>query len=552
MTIAGTLFDLQAKITLDTKDYEKGIGNAESKASGFASKLKSGLGTAAKVGAAALTASAAAVGAVSTAMVNGVKQTAEYGDNIDKMSQKMGMTAQAYQEWDFIMQHNGTTIESMKASMKTLANAAETGNDAFGKLGITQEQMASMSQEELFGATIKGLQNVSDDTERTYLAGQLLGRGATELGSLLNMSAEDTEAMRQQVHDLGGVMSDEAVKDAAAFQDSLQNLRTAFGGLKRGLTSEFMPAITTVMDGLTAVISGDDSGLGKVNEGVSEFASKLAEHIPQIMEVGAQIVNGILDAIIQNLPTLISSGVSAIETIGMGLLQNLPLLLESGIQIILELANGISQNLPQLIPTIIEVVLQVINTLIENAPLLITAALQLMVQLGLGLIQAIPELVANIPEIIAAIIEGLGEGVSGIYDVGKNLVEGLWNGIGDMVGWIKEKISGFGKDVLGALKSFFGIKSPSRLMRDVIGKNLALGIGVGFEDTMPDVLNDMEGALDINPLASSVEVSASGGGSRGSSGGVGGNIINIYPQNLTEAQIDYLFTRFNAKMGAMA
>lgn len=122
-----------------------------------------------------------------------------------------------------------------------------------------------MSQEELFNATIAGLQNVENETERTYLAGQLLGRGATELGALLNTSAEDTEAMRQQVHDLGGVMSDEAVKSAAAYQDSLQNMQVAFGGLKNNLISGFMPSITTVMDGLAAIFSGDKSGINKVS-----------------------------------------------------------------------------------------------------------------------------------------------------------------------------------------------------------------------------------------------------------------------------------------------
>ena len=112
------------------------------------------------------------------------------------------------------MQHCGTSIDSMQSSMKTLATAAETGNDAFEVLGLTQEQIAGMDQEQLFSATITALQQVEDDTQRTYLAGQLLGRGATELGALLNTSAEDTEAMRQAVHDLGGVMSNDAVAAA--------------------------------------------------------------------------------------------------------------------------------------------------------------------------------------------------------------------------------------------------------------------------------------------------------------------------------------------------
>ena len=109
-----------------------------------------------------------------------------------------------------------------------MANAVENGNKAFQRIGLTQEELANMSQEEIFDATIAGLQNVEDETERTYLAGQLLGRGATELGALLNTSAEETQAMKDRVHELGGVMSDEAVKSAAAYQDQLQDMKTAF------------------------------------------------------------------------------------------------------------------------------------------------------------------------------------------------------------------------------------------------------------------------------------------------------------------------------------
>jgi hypothetical protein len=90
-----------------------------------------------------------AVMAAGGTMVAASGNVAQYGDQIDKMSQKMGLSAEAYQEWDAVMQHSGTSMEAMKASMKTLANAAETNSAAFGELGISQEQLASMSQEEL-------------------------------------------------------------------------------------------------------------------------------------------------------------------------------------------------------------------------------------------------------------------------------------------------------------------------------------------------------------------------------------------------------------------
>lgn len=74
-------------------------------------------------------------------------------------------------------------------------------------------------------------------------------------------------------------------------------------------------------------------------------------------------------------------------------------------------------------------------------------------------------------------------------------MQGIWNGIGNAKDWIMSKIKGFGESVLNGLKSFFGIKSPSRLFRDEIGKNLALGIGEGFTDEMKSVNADIQTAL---------------------------------------------------------
>lgn len=249
---------------------KSGLGD-ESQAAGatagksFGSGFGSVIGGTTKLMAGAVAAGGAAITALGASFVSSAGDVASYGDNIDKMSQKMGLTAEAYQEWDAVMQHSGTSMETMKASMKTLANAAETNNKAFGELGITQEQLATMSQQDLFEATIAGLQNVTDDTQRTYLAGKLLGKGATELGALLNTSAEDTQAMRDRVRELGGVMSEDAVKAAAAYQDQLQDMQTAFQGISRNMMSEFLPSITTVMSGLTEIFSGNsEAGLSMI------------------------------------------------------------------------------------------------------------------------------------------------------------------------------------------------------------------------------------------------------------------------------------------------
>lgn len=481
------VFDLVAKIRLDTSEYESGLNDAENKGNSFASRLGGGLSTAAKVGVGAIAAVGTATAAVTGAMVKGASNVAEYGDNIDKMSQKMGMSAEAYQEWDAIMQHSGTTIDAMKAPMKTLANAAQSGSDAFQKLGISEEEVKNLSQEDLFGRVISGLQGMEEGTERTALASDLLGRGATELGALLNTSAEDTEAMRQAVHDLGGVMSDDAVKASARFQDQLQDMQTALGGAKRNLMSDFLPSITTVMEGLTDLFSGGD-GLGKISEGVEQFVDKLAEATPKVVEVGGTIVSALLDAIIENLPTLIQSGVDVIVTLVQGIIDALPVLMEA-------------------LPTIIETI---VTTLANNADKLVESALLLIAALAKGLIQSIPVLVKAIPRLIAALVNGLKNGARDLISAGGNLVKGIWDGFVGKLDWIKEKIKGWVGNVTGFIKSLFKIGSPSKLFADEIGQYLPEGIAVGIEakadtvyDQMDKIRKNVAKPFDVSVIGSS-------------------------------------------------
>lgn len=481
------VFDLVAKIRLDSSEYESGLNDAENKGNSFASRLGGGLSTAAKVGVGAIAAVGTATAAVTGAMVKGASNVAEYGDNIDKMSQKMGMSAEAYQEWDAIMQHSGTTIDAMKAPMKTLANAAQSGSDAFQKLGISEEEVKNLSQEDLFGRVISGLQGMEEGTERTALASDLLGRGATELGALLNTSAEDTEAMRQAVHDLGGVMSDDAVKASARFQDQLQDMQTALGGAKRNLMSDFLPSITTVMEGLTDLFSGGD-GLGKISEGVEQFVDKLAEATPKVVEVGGTIVSALLDAIIENLPTLIQSGVDVIVTLVQGIIDALPVLMEA-------------------LPTIIETI---VTTLANNADKLVESALLLIAALAKGLIQSIPVLVKAVPMLISALVNGLKNGVRDLISAGGNLVKGIWDGFVGKLDWIKEKIKGWVGNVTGFLKSLFKIGSPSKLFADEIGQYLPEGIAVGIEakadtvyDQMDKIRKNVAKPFDVSVIGSS-------------------------------------------------
>lgn len=584
--MSNVVFELFAKLGLDSSEYEQGLEDAKDKAGSIGGKIAGGLKTVGAAGAAIGTALVGATAAAGTALVKGAGDVAAYGDNIDKMSQKMGISAEAYQEWDAILQHSGTSIEALKPSMKTLASAAEKGSEAFEKLGISQEEIASLSQEDLFSRVISGLQGMEEGTERTYLTSQLLGRGATELGALLNTSAEDTEKMRQRVHELGGVMSDEAVKAAAAYQDSLQDMQTGFDGLKRNLMADFLPGITTVMDGLTAIFTQDyDGGLEKISEGITNVVNGITEKLPLIVDLGTSIIESLATALIDNAPTILQAGmdlvmqlgtaiiehlpelvriglsliqtlaqgiteaipqivptiinvvmeiakiltnpetlmgileaaIQIVATLGQSILENLPLLIESfsqlmqgsllfltsmdsdflqkGIDFILNMVDGIIESLPALIESAVTIMVQFIETFTENLPKMIEMGITILIKLTAGLIQAIPKLIAAIPKIIVAIVQAFSKFDWG--KIGKNILEGVKNGILGAVSAVVEAAKSAGRAIWDAITGFFSIKSPSRKMMWV-GEMLDKGLAEGIGNSLPiveDAMNEINGMV---------------------------------------------------------
>lgn len=413
------LFELFVKIGAD--DQASGpIGK-------LTEKLGNGLKTAAKVGTAAVATFTAATTALTTAFVKGTSEVAQYGDNIDKMSQKMGLSAEAYQEWDFIMQHSGTSIESLQAGMKTLANAVDSGNEAFERLGISQTEIAEMNQEELFAKTIEQLQKVEDTTERTYLAGQLLGRGATELGALLNTSAEDTEAMRKQVHELGGVLSNEAVKSAAAYQDSLQNMQTAFSGLKNNLMAEFLPSLVSVMDGLALIFSGDESGLENITDGIESLSDKLMKAVPKVLKLGKEIVSGLSKAITKNLPTLAGAGTDVVLQVVQGITSSLPQFAESALEIVESLTDGLFENIDVIADSAVELIDVLANGIVKMLPKITSVGLDLIVSFTRGIGKNLPMLAETATSTLGYFVEMLTDQtmLMSLVDAGLSLLESL-------------------------------------------------------------------------------------------------------------------------------
>lgn len=477
----------------------------------FGDKFAGALKTAAGVIAGAMAAATAGAVATGKAFIDATNDVATYGDEVDKMSQKMGISATAYQEWDFVMQHAGASIESLKGSMKTLANAAVNGSEAFDALGISQEQIATMSQEELFGATISALQNVEDETTRTALASQVLGKGATELGALFNMSAEETDALKQQVHDLGGVMSDEAVKDAAAYVDAMTDMKTSLKGLKTSMMSQFLPGITSVMTGLSKVFSGN-GGIEEIQSGLESLISKITELAPQFLELGQtlilalisgfapmlpQLVSTVFNVLIQGIVTLTSmipqmmpSIISGIQGIMAALFDALPVIISGLTTLIMSLVTWLADgnNVRTFVDGLINLVGLICNQLGEILPVLLPAIVTIISEVALALTD--PSNVQILLTAVLAVAKGIFEALVNTVPVLINFIIGLFGNLGELMAQFLDWASDGVASGIGAIVDFLkGIGTKIKTGLTNVWENIKNTFTNGINNIKTNVTN---------------------------------------------------------------
>lgn len=213
----------------------------------------------------------------------------ELAKQTNVLAQQAGMSVNAYQKWAFILGQAGLAVDDMIGAQQTLLEAQvdvrEGSEDiikAFQQIGLSQEQVLGMNQQQLFERTVEGLQNVSNQTERATLAYKLLSEDSKNLAPLLNMTSQQVAILANNFNTLNGAMSEGLIRTSNRLQASLGNLRAAWQGLKNTLAELVLPVIISVVNWLTKAIAivnlfvrtvfGLDIG-GAVNAGVDTATS---------------------------------------------------------------------------------------------------------------------------------------------------------------------------------------------------------------------------------------------------------------------------------------
>ena len=497
------------KFIADTKDLDDKTKDASNKLKSFAT----GAGVA--IGAAA-TAIASASVKIANSFWEGANSVAQYGDEIDKTSQKIGFNTEQYQKWDYAMNIAGTSMQNCTIGLKTMTNkiddainGGEGAVETFARLGISVDDLKGKTREEIFDMTTRSLQNMTDGVEKAALANDLFGRSGQELMPLFNSTNEELDKLMEQADEYGMVMSQDMVNASAGFQDSLTKLDKTMGGVKNRLLGAFLPGLTQVIDGFSDLMAGSEGAGETIMAGVKNIADVIKSSIPKIV--------GIVQEILPILTTVLSD---IILTIAQVLMENLPTIIQCGMEVLMALIFGIIEMIPQLIPTIVECLLIIVQALIDNIDLIIQGGIDLIFGLIDGLIAAIPilieaipdilegintgiinnmpKIIAMAPQIIIALAKGLVATLGSIVKVGGELIKGLWDGIKGMKDWVVNKVKDLGKSILKGLKGILGIHSPSKEFA-IIGKFSVLGYTEALDDMSKDVEKQVGETFGISP-----------------------------------------------------
>lgn len=266
-------------------------------------------------------------------------------------------------------------------------------------------------------------------------------------------------------------------------------------------------AIEIVLQLVNSLVNGLPDIINALVQITIAIVSKLTdtEFLTQLIEAGISILLALVNGLIQAIPQLLQQIPIIIANVVSAIIVELPNLITAGIELVFALIDGLIQAIPQLVAAIPQLIIGIINGIVNNLDKIILAAPQIILSLITGIIGAIPELIAAIPRVIAAIVDTFRS-----YDwgsIGRNIIDGLKNGISQMwnglKSWFSEKING----LVGGVKRILGIASPSKVFAG-IGSFMAEGLGEGFDDQFAAVKKDIEGSMNFEDAEASINVSS--------------------------------------------
>lgn len=310
------------------------------------------------------------------------------------------------------------------------------------------------------------------------------------------------------------------------FKNTVSSLGTFIGG-------NLLPMIGNIGSSIVSILTNSFNNMPGILDAIQKFASNIAAQAPQFIKSGFELLNKLADGIISALPVMIAKIPTIISTFANIINDNAPTILICGVKLIGKLALGLIQAIPTLIANVPKIIMAIVDvwsafnwinlgkmaikglgngikalfgflkgTGKETLETVLINIMLLPEKLGSlggkgirGLVNGIKSLFGSLggvaKKIFEIIVKALTSLPSKMLSIGKNIVEGIWNGIWHMSGWITKKIGSFASGIVKSFKGFLGIHSPSRVMRDSVGRFIGEGIGVGILGSFDTVRKDI-------------------------------------------------------------
>lgn len=395
------IFKLVGSIFIDNEKANESLAKTDKKATnlaeGFGKAGKAIAGTAAAIG-------TAVIGA-GTAMVGMANDASKVADEVDKASIRMNISTDSYQELSYAAGQCGVEMATLESAAKKLE-----GTDLNFDEAITQ---------------IMSLQTAE---ERSAMAADLFGEKlAYTLSPLIEQSGEDFEGLKKRAHELGLVMSEEAIKTGVEYGDLSSDLQKSFGMLKTNLGSALFPVLNSVIKKLIEFMPKLQDIGQRIGPIASNFIDKL---IPPLAELAGTLLPVILSAVGDIIP-LLADIVSSIVPVLVSMFTELtPILVQIVQDVLPVLANILNMILPlistilQFLKPILSLILQLVAPLLQLVsgiltPILglISALLTPLLQLASGILTPIFGIISALLQPLAQIISMILQPLAGLLDV---------------------------------------------------------------------------------------------------------------------------------------
>ena len=413
----------------NAEEFEKELKDLKSNLSGaaesFGGAFKSGLVTAAKVGAAGAAAAGTAVAALAKSSVESYASYEQLVGGIETLFKQSSDTVKQY------------------------------ASNAYKTAGMSANQY----METVTGFSASLLQSLGGDTEKAAAAADMavvdMADNANKMGTSIESIQNAYQGFAKQNYTM------------------LDNLKLGYGGTKEE------------MERLIA-----DANAVKVANG--EMADLSIDSFANVVEAIHIMQNemGIAGATAQEAEGTISGSAATMMSAWQNLVTGLADENANVDELLANFLDALETTAGNVLPVIQRAMESIFRLLADNGPEIIVAGAKLIGNLAAGAIKAIPDIVASIPTIVMAIAEGFAESGPEFIEIGKNIVEGIWEGIKSLISWIKGKAKDFVGGLVSGIKETLGIHSPSSVMRDEVGKMLPRGVALGISDDAGKAVNE--------------------------------------------------------------